>query len=201
MLDRLGLDRPPVPPVATTRTRSRRVERLALIAGASVLAVLGASCGDDGGASPVAATAVAGPTTTAAFAGCEVVGGSSSGAVATVAVQLADYAVVPGTTRVAPGLVRFDAQNIGRRPHELVVVRAASVAKLPKEKDGSMAEERLADNALAGEIEEFPTGERCAGTFELESGTYVLLCNLVEADTSGPIVHLNKGMATTIEVR
>lgn len=137
------------------------------------------------------------------FTGCEIVGGATPAAGATVpelAVQLGDYVVVPAASSVAAGPVRMRATNIGIHAHELVVVKADAVASLPTEKNGALAEEKLPDLALAGEIEEFPPTQQCDAVFDLEPGRYVLLCNLVEKVNGKTVAHLREGMATTFTV-
>lgn len=139
-------------------------------------------------------------TEPAAFTGCEIVSGSTSPATAAVEVQLGDYVVVPNTVSVAAGAVAFRAANIGQRPHELVVVRGDAASALPIDKDGSMAEDRLADLALTGEVEEFPPTETCDAVFDLEPGKYVLLCNLVERVNGKTVAHFRQGMSTAFTV-
>ncbi len=168
------------------------VRRGMAIAVAAACALLAGACGDD---ADEVAGAPAGP-----FTGCEIVSGSADTPVATLRGELGDYVVGLSAGTVKAGAVRFEARNVGQRPHELVVVKGADVASLPRDKDGSMAEEKLPDLALAGEIEEFPTGEACAGTFDLEPGSYVVFCNLVEKVGGTKVVHLQKGMATTLTV-
>ena len=168
--------------------RNRR--RSAFAAAVAVLVVAG--CGDDG---DTAASSAPEP-----FTECELVSTSTAKPTATLSIQLSDYAVVSSAPSVAAGAVQFDTKNVGQRPHELVIVKGGSAASLPKDKDGSMAEEKLADNALIGEIEEFPTGEDCTGVFDLEPGKYVLLCNLVEKVNGKTVAHFAQGMFGTLTV-
>ena len=162
-----------------------------VVAGTVALSGVLAACGDDTADVPPAA---------APFTGCEVVSSSEQAAAANVDVQLTDYAVVPASSSVAAGDVQFRVRNVGARPHELVVVRGGPAAALPRDKDGSMAEEQLADLALTGEIEEFPPGEQCEGVFDLEPGSYALLCNLVERVNGKTVVHFREGMSTAFTV-
>lgn len=182
--------RRPRHPLAARRPRVRTAALGAATAALAALA-LGA-CGDDGGGDEA--------TAAAPFAGCEIVGGSATTATRDLGVQLGDFVVVPSASSVAAGAVRVAATNIGTHAHELVVVKADGIAALPTEKDGSLAEEKLADLALTGEIEEFPPTEQCDATFDLEPGKYVLLCNLVEKLNGKTVVHLREGMATTFTV-
>jgi hypothetical protein len=152
-----------------------------------------AACGDDD-------DDAAEDTTTTAEAGeevaCEPVGSGGT----ELAVVLDEFSVVPASATAAPGAVRFVADNQGEEPHELVVVRAASAADLTVE-DGQVVEDALAEGDFLGEIEAFPAGETCEGTFELTAGSYVLFCNLVEEEDGALESHFEEGMQTTLLVQ
>ena len=62
------------------------------------------------------------------------------------------------------------------------------------------AEDKLPEDSLGGDIEEFPAGESCNGTFTLDPGAYVLLCNLTEREGTKTVAHLAKGMAVPFQV-
>ena len=170
---------------------SRAMRRRAGLVGACAIGALAlAGCGDDAESAEEAEP----------FERCEIVSGSSETATATLRAELGDYVVVLDTPTVKAGAIKVDATNIGKRPHEVVIVKAADTKALPKDKDGSMAEEKLADLALIGEIEEFPPAVPCSGVFDLEPGSYVVLCNLVEKVGGATVAHYAKGMATTLTV-
>jgi len=100
------------------------------------------------------------------------------------------------------GTITFEARNLGTEPHELVVVRAADPAALPKAADGTVDERQLPEGALIGEVEAFPAGQTCAGTFELAAGRYALFCNLLETEADGTEQnHYANGMRSSLEVR
>ena len=63
-----------------------------------------------------------------------------------------------------------------------------------------MQEDELEEGAFIGEIEAFPAGETCEGTFELpEAGDYILFCNIVETLEDGSVEsHFEEGMVTTV---
>jgi hypothetical protein len=98
------------------------------------------------------------------------------------------------------GNVAFAIDNAGEEPHEFVVVQGDSIEDLPTDDDGALDEGALDSGALIGEVEPFPGGESCEGTFELEAGDYVLLCNIVEEEDGEVESHLAEGMATTFSV-
>lgn len=92
-----------------------------------------------------------------------------------VRVSLDEWSINPDGDTAAPGLIRFEANNDGTQPHELVVIRSDEEPDgLPIER-GLVPEDQI---EVIGEIEEFPAGETQAGTFDLEAGNYILICNL-----------------------
>lgn len=131
------------------------------------------------------------------IAACEPVGGGGG---TDVPVVLDEWSVTPDTPATAAGTITFAADNGGEEPHELVVVQADGVASLPVDDRGALDEAALDEGALIGEIEAFPAGERCPGTFELDAGSYVLLCNIVEEEGGEVESHLALGMHTPFEV-
>ncbi|HEX6208019.1 MAG TPA: hypothetical protein VF058_06615 [Actinomycetota bacterium] len=98
----------------------------------------------------------------------------------TVDVTLQEWSVVAGQDSVAAGPVTFNVTNEGPdHPHELVVIRTdLDPAELPTTDEGAVDEEGEGIEVI-GEIEEFPPGETHDATFDLEPGSYVLVCNVV----------------------
>lgn len=126
-------------------------------------------------------------------------GGAAESTDADVAVVLGEWIVEPEPTSTAAGSVAMTADNQGGEPHELVVVRADDPADLPTDADGAVDESQIPEEDFLGEIEEFPNGEQRSGTFEMDAGTYVLFCNVTEAD--GEVEsHFVEGMSTTFVV-
>jgi hypothetical protein len=130
---------------------------------------------------------------------CEPVGDSSTSD-ETVAVTLDEWSVSPESESVSAGAVTFDVANEGEDAHELVVVRAGTVDSLPLNDDEIVDEEGLPEGAFIGEVEAFPSGESCEGTFELEPADYVLFCNIVEHEEGEIENHFKLGMSTEFTV-
>jgi hypothetical protein len=126
--------------------------------------------------------------------------GDSSSSDETVAVTLDEWSVTPESESAAAGRVTFDVANEGDDAHELVVVRADDVASLPLNDDEIVDEEGLPDGAFIGEVEAFPSGESCEGTFDLEPADYVLFCNIAEEEEGEIENHFQLGMATEFTV-
>ncbi|MGH2813005.1 MAG: hypothetical protein ACRDI1_09875 [Actinomycetota bacterium] len=104
--------------------------------------------------------------------------GDGNGATAAdVTVTLSDYEIDPSVDSAAAGSVTFEARNDGPQPHELMAI-ATDLAPDQLPKEGAVVDEDAEGLEVAGEIEEFPSGETQTGTFELEAGSYVLICNV-----------------------
>jgi hypothetical protein len=117
----------------------------------------------------------------------------------TMTLELDDFSIEPIGTATA-GAVGFELINIGEEPHELAVVAGDSIEALPVDDDGAMIEDDLPAGAFLGEVEPFPAGEECTGVFDLEPGSYVLVCNIVEEEDGEIESHLAEGMATVLTV-
>ena len=130
---------------------------------------------------------------------CEPVGDASTADV-TVDVTLDEWSISASETEVPAGTITFAATNNGADAHEVVVVLADDVDSLPTTDDGIVDEEQLPDGTFIGEIEAFPSGEECTGTFDLEPGTYALFCNILEEEEGELENHYELGMRTEIEV-
>jgi hypothetical protein len=189
-------------------TRSKR--RLATLTIALLLGA--AACGDDdgsgvreigdgsGSASGSASGSGSGSASGSAAeeAGC-VPFGDPTTAQSVVAAELDEFTIMTRGTATA-GSVHFAITNAGEEPHEMAVVRADSIEEIPTDENGSMDDAALPDGALIGEVEPFPGGASCHGTFELEAGDYVLLCAIVEEEDGQVESHMAEGMATTFTV-
>lgn len=162
----------------------------------AVITMLGvAACGkDDTDTSAVGSGS--GSVNGSGVGACEPVG---DGTGTPVGVTLDEWKVAPAASSVAAGKVTFAVENRGHEPHELVVVRAESAAEFSVV-DGKIDEDALPDGAFIGEVEAFPSGESCEGTFELTAGSYVLFCNIVEDEGGERESHFQLGMVTTFEV-
>jgi hypothetical protein len=102
---------------------------------------------------------------------------------------------------VQAGTVTLRAVNKGQDAHELVVVKTDQPSALPLGADGTVDEAKLPAGALVGEVEAFPAGQTCTGTFDLRLGTYAFFCNLLEQEAGKAENHYALGMRTSFQVR
>jgi uncharacterized cupredoxin-like copper-binding protein len=120
---------------------------------------------------------------------------------AEVDVVLSEFIVDPAEDSVEAGEVTFALDNQGGETHEFVVVEAASADDLPVDDDGAFDEEAFGEDNVLGEVEEIEAGETAELTLDLESGDYVLLCNIIEEGEDGEVEsHFAEGMHTTFTV-
>lgn len=147
----------------------------------------------------VAALAAVALVALVALASCG--GDDESGGGGTVQVTLQEFAVIPAEASAPAGSVTFDVTNEGPDdPHELVVIKTdLAPDALPTTEEGAVDETGEGIEVI-GEVEEFPPGESRTQSFELEAGSYVLICNVVEEEEGGHEAHYQQGMRTAFTV-
>lgn len=102
--------------------------------------------------------------------------------------------------------VTLHVSNAGSITHELVVVRAASAAALPRVKTagersvGAVDEAAISKSDTIGETGDVPVGTTVTKTFELAPGTYVIFCNIDNKSSGTVLNHFVHGMVTTLVV-
>jgi hypothetical protein len=178
-----------------------------LSAGIMAMALVVAGCGDDdGGTSSENVGEGSGQTTSSTASGgatageCKTEGTATGTATEEVVLTLGEFTIKPSAQPKA-GVISFKAENAGKENHEVVIVKGDKAEALPKDADGGLDEEKLPEGALIGEIEGFPGGQVCSGTFNLAAGKYVLLCNIVETEPNGEKeAHFKEGMHTPFVV-
>ena len=160
----------------------------ALLAVTLALLVVGVmGCGSDADESAGTSEATSGDEEE-----CATEGTTDAAAADTVDASLGEWYVELDPTEVPAGVVELSAENQSEadQVHELVVVQADGIDSL--EVDGDTVSEDALGDAFVGEISEFAAGQTCAADFELDAGSYVLLCNLPG--------HFEQGMAAELTV-
>jgi hypothetical protein len=117
-----------------------------------------------------------------------------------IGIELQEFKVIPDDDTAKTGKVEFEVENVGGTTHEFVVVRAKDAAGLPTKADGSVDEEQLEPENQIGELEDLEPKAKESTSFDLDPGSYVLFCNVVEEDVDPPISHFQKGMQTHFTV-
>ncbi len=93
----------------------------------------------------------------------------------TITVGMTEFAFELSAASAPAGEVTFEVTNNGALPHEFKVVRSDEAPdSLPL--DGAVVDE--SDLDIVDSIDEFAAGTTESGTFELEAGNYILLCNI-----------------------
>lgn len=123
------------------------------------LVAIGCGGDDDEKADSTAAT-----TTTTATAAADTIG-----------VQASEMKFVLTADTAPAGKVTFNAENVGKVDHEMVVIKTDTPAADLPVKDGEVSEE-----GSIGEIgpEELTVGSKVTKTFDMKSGHYALICAL-----------------------
>jgi len=166
-----------------------RALTLGLILSMAVAGMLAAACGDDdddGDGTPSIPTVVG-------------VDDGAGGSAPTIDVTLKEFEVLPEPDSAAAGSVTFRATNDGPADeHELVIIKTdLAPDALPTADDGSVPEDEV---DIIDEIEPFAVGETQEVTVDLEAGSYVLICNIVETEGGASEAHYQLGMRTAFTV-
>jgi hypothetical protein len=178
---------------------SAAVVGLAVTLGAGVVA-----CGADGGTERDGAGGRLGSSDGADGAtgatqdpNCDGRGWSDAEPTAAVEVVMDEYTLTATPAEVPAGTVEVTADNRGSLFHELVVVRWDGDPGALPQNDAGGADQMQFRDAEVGRIFDFVANVGCTARFDLEPGTYALICNLVD-DGFNP--HYSQGMYATLTV-
>jgi uncharacterized cupredoxin-like copper-binding protein len=119
-----------------------------------------------------------------------------------VAVTLQEFAVSADPASVPAGPVTFDVTNDGPDDmHEFVVISTdLGPTELPTDKDGAVVENGEGIEVV-DEIEDIPVGESPTLSVDLDAGSYVLICNILQKEPDGTLeAHYSVGMRTGFTV-
>jgi uncharacterized cupredoxin-like copper-binding protein len=135
------------------------------------------------GLSFVAAMAACGSTTTSAD------------------VSLREFSIAPSVATAPAGIVSFEVTNDGPNDvHEFVVIRTDLVVDaLPTDDDGAVLEDGEGMEVI-DEIEDLAVGRSETLMLDLEPGTYVLTCNIVQEEDGTTEAHYAMGMRAAFTV-
>ena len=162
----------------TSALRTRSTASVLVLA-AMLVGFVSTSCGDDddGGSS-----------------------GSSDGGGSEVDVKLDEFSIAL-EGKPSTGEVTFKIENTGKETHEFVVFRTdLSLTALPTADDGSVDEEGDGIE-LVDEAEDIAAGDSADLKVNLDAGSYVVVCNVVEKDDGKTESHYQKGMRAAVTVK
>lgn len=105
-----------------------------------------------------------------------------------LAVSLTEWTVAPSRQSIPAGALTIAATNLGQTAHDLVIVRSDAGPKDLPIVDGRGDETKM---KVIGRFQEFKSGEK-EKLFALDSGRYLLICNLP--------AHYQQGMVALLVV-
>lgn len=124
---------------------------------------------------------------------------STRPAMSVMAVTLTEWQIILDKHVVNRGSVTLSVTNKGKMTHEVVLLKTPFAASVLPMENGQVDE--AAAGQVIGEFEEIGPGETKELTFPLESGHYVVFCNIVETDSQGNrISHYQKRMRNEFKV-
>ncbi len=135
--------------------------------------------------------------------------GSEPASATTTNVPLTEYSMIPHPATVKAGTVTIVAHNVGTITHELVLVRAPTVASLPlvtkaggERAVGDVDEAAISKANTIGETGDVKPGKTVTKTFRLTPGTYVMFCNIDDKVADGTVLnHFAHGMRAVLTVK
>jgi hypothetical protein len=187
----------------------RFVAGVTLAVTASLVALAGCGGGGGDGAGAGGSSGNGGGETTRATVGdpsrpsqarCRPIGNIRA-ADTTVRVGLDEFTVKPSKAKAKAGDVGFTADNQGKRPHELLILRNVAIDAIPADEAGGLDEAKLPRGSIVGRIGPFPAGTTCDGVFTLAPGTYLLMDDITVLRGNGVVVsNLAEGMLAQFTV-
>jgi len=96
-----------------------------------------------------------------------------------VAVTLSDYDITLSSASVPPGSVTFDVENVADQVHEFLLLRTDRAPDdLPTTSNGNRVDVDAASVTELDEVADLDGGASGSMTLDLESGSYVGVCNI-----------------------
>ena len=135
------------------------------------------------------------------FAACGNDDEGSGGTGDSIEITLSEFAIVVDPSSASAGDVTFNIENGGAETHEFVVIQTdLGITELPTAEDGSVSEEGEGMTVM-DEVEDLPSGDSAELTVDLDAGSYVLICNILEEEDDGTFEsHYQEGMHTAFTV-
>jgi hypothetical protein len=123
-----------------------------------------------------------------------------SGEGGAVSVTLKEWEVIVDKESVPEGPIDFTIKNDGEETHEFVIIKTdIDPGELPTADDGSVDED-APDIDVKQEVEDIENGDKTGRTYDLESGSYALICNIVDEEDGQTESHYAQGMYAGLTV-
>jgi hypothetical protein len=103
-------------------------------------------------------------------------------------VLLKEFTVKPSKAKAKAGDIGFTADNQGKQPHELLILRDVAIDAIPADEAGGLDESKLPQGSIVGRLGPFPAKTTCDGVFALSPGTYLLLDDITVLKPNGTVV-------------
>jgi hypothetical protein len=118
-----------------------------------------------------------------------------------VDVVLKEWAVEPSAPSLPEGPITFNTDNQGPDgDHELVIIKTEfAPEELPTKGDGTVDEDASGLD-VKGTVREVEPGDENSGSYTLDPGKYVLICNRKSKVDGQDTAHFGKGMFATFTV-
>jgi len=161
----------------------------------TALVALGvAACGDDdGGATPTPSPTPEASKTPLPFDATPTP--TPPPATTEAGMEVGEFVIKPDITRARPGTVVFKVRNTGAVTHQFLVIRSdLPIAQLPRKTGDTGVDETQVE--IVGRIESIAPGGEEEVSVPVETGKYVLICNLY----AGGVSHYLSGEYRAFEV-
>jgi hypothetical protein len=115
-------------------------------------------------------------------------------------VALNEWTIGLDKTSLPEGPINFTIDNIGKKQHELVIIRTdIPPDQLPTKDDGSVNTD-AADVKVEHTADEIGDGDQTGRTFTLDAGNYVFIDNTVEEQDGNKTSYYQQGMHVAFTV-
>jgi hypothetical protein len=135
-----------------------------------------------------------------ALAALSVVACGDSGEGGKIEVTLTEWEISIDNDSVPRGPIEFTIKNDGDETHEFVVIKTDIAADELQTKDDGSVDEDAPDTDVKQEVEDIESGDKTGRTYELDAGSYVLICNIVDEEDGQTESHYENGMRQGLTV-
>ncbi|MEO6198226.1 MAG: hypothetical protein ABIP58_09015 [Dehalococcoidia bacterium] len=117
-----------------------------------------------------------------------------------IEVTLTEWEISIDKDSVPRGPIEFTIKNDGDETHEFVVIKTDIAADELETTDDGSVDEDAPDIDVKQEVEDIESGDKTGRTYELDAGSYVLICNIVDEEDGETESHYENGMRQGLAV-